>query len=64
MLLRFELLLIARRLRSTTKYKINNFLSTKTQQLQINILIYREHLEKTFLLYSIYIIEVCYQLLL
>lgn len=64
MLLRFELLLIARRLRSTTKYKINNLLSTKTQQLQINILIYREHLEKTFLLYSIYIIEVCYQLLL
>ncbi len=64
MLLRFELLLIARRPRSTTKYKINNLLSTKTQQLQINILIYREHLEKTFLLYSIYIIEVCYQLLL
>lgn len=64
MLLRFELLLIARRLRSTTKYKINNLLSTKIQQLQINILIYREHLEKTFLLYSIYIIEVCYQLLL
>ncbi len=64
MLLRFDLLLIARRLRSTTKYKINNLLSTKIQQLQINILIYREHLEKTFLLYSIYIIEVCYQLLL